>query len=115
MVWAVLEEVCIPQEAQHGMGWATGERNIVFYADDGRIAGRDHEWVQDALTVTVSMRQWMGMEKNPEKTKAVVCNPGFIWGKWVELAEKRRAMGEGATFRERKKTRVICSACGVTV
>ena len=35
--------VFIPQEAQHGMEWAAGERNIVLYADDGRIAGRDHE------------------------------------------------------------------------
>ena len=27
---AVLEEVFSPQEAQHGMGWEAGERNLVF-------------------------------------------------------------------------------------
>ena len=27
---AVLEEVCSPQEAQHGMGWEVGENNLFF-------------------------------------------------------------------------------------
>ena len=55
MVWAVLEEVCIPQEAHHGMRWEAGESNVVFYVDDRKIAGRDHEWVQDAVTVMIAM------------------------------------------------------------
>ena len=42
VVWAVMDVVCGPQEAQHGLGWAVGERNLIFYADDGRIAGRYH-------------------------------------------------------------------------
>ena len=49
------------------MVWSAGEINIVFYADDERIAGQDHEWVQDALTATVSMFRRMGLETNPEK------------------------------------------------
>ena len=48
--------------------------------EDGRIAGRDHEWVQNALTVTVAMFRRMGLETNLEKTKLMVCTPGFIWG-----------------------------------
>ena len=44
----------------------------------------------------------------------MVCTPRFIWGKWGELAYKMRATGEGATSRERKKTRVSCTVCGVT-
>ena len=55
VMWAVLEEVFSPQELHHGMEWATGERNLGFYTDYGRIAGRDHEWVQDALTVMIAM------------------------------------------------------------
>ena len=43
VVQAVLEEVCSPREAQHGMGWEAGARNLVFYADGGRMAGRDHK------------------------------------------------------------------------
>ena len=64
VVLAVLEEVCSPQEAHHGMGWAVGERNLVFYADDRSIVGRYHKWVQDALTVTVSMFRRMALKNN---------------------------------------------------
>ena len=55
VVRAVLEVVCGPQEAQENMGWSAGERKLVFYADVGRIAGRDPIWVQDALLATVMM------------------------------------------------------------
>ena len=50
VVRAVLEVVCAPQEAQHGMGWVAGERNLVFYVDAGWISGRYHIQVQYALT-----------------------------------------------------------------
>ena len=52
------------------------------------IAGRDHEWVHDALTVMVAMFLRMGLGDNLEKTKAMVCMPRFIWGKWGETAYK---------------------------
>ena len=51
----VLGVVYGPNEMQQRMGWAAGERNLVFYADDGRIAVRDHIWVQDTLKVTGTM------------------------------------------------------------
>ena len=55
VVQAVLEEACSPQEANNGMGWVVGDRNLIFYADDGRIVGRYHEWLQDALDLMVAM------------------------------------------------------------
>ena len=55
VVRAVLLEVCRPQEAQHGFGWVAGEHNICFYADYGRIAGRNLIWVQAALAAMVRM------------------------------------------------------------
>ena len=39
VVRAVLDVFCGPQEAQHGLGWAAGERNRIFYAYNRRIAG----------------------------------------------------------------------------
>ena len=60
----VLEVVCGPQEARHRMSWVAGERNLVFYMDDGRIAGRYKIWVQDSLTVTVEMFQTLGLDTN---------------------------------------------------
>ena len=37
---AVLDVVCGPQETQHGLFWAAVDRNLVFYAENVRIAGR---------------------------------------------------------------------------
>ena len=91
-----------------------GQGLLFFNADDGRIGGRDHKWVQDALTVTVAMFRRMGLGTNLENTKAMVCTPGFIWGKVGDLAYKRRSTGEGETFIERKKARVSCATCSVT-
>ena len=39
VVRAVMDVVCGPQEAQHGLGWVAGERDLIFYADNNRIAG----------------------------------------------------------------------------
>ena len=61
------------------------------------------------------MFRWVGMETNLDKTKDLVCTPRCIWGKWSEAAYKHRSTGEGATVRERKQARVICTECGVTV
>ena len=75
------------------MGWATGERNLVLYLDARKILGRDHIWVQDALTATVEMFSRVGLYTELEETKALVCTPGYIWGMWTEAAYKRRATG----------------------
>ena len=85
---AVREVVCCPQEAQHGMELAAGERNLMFYSDDKRIAGRYQEWVQDALTVTVAMFRRMGIYDYLKNTKAMVFTPEFIWEKWGYMAYK---------------------------
>ena len=78
VVRAVLDVVCRPQEAQHGLVWAAGDSNLISYADNERIAGQYHEWVQDVLSVTVSMFSRMGLETNLENTKAMICTSGFI-------------------------------------
>ena len=40
-VRSVLDEFCGPQEAYHGMVWATGGYNIILYTNNGSISGRD--------------------------------------------------------------------------
>ena len=64
VVRAVLEVVCGTQEARHGMEWAEGELNLVFYAHDRRTAGRNQFWVQDALTAKVEMFRRVFIETN---------------------------------------------------
>ena len=75
------------------MVWAAGERNLIFYAENGRIVGRDHIWVQDAMSVTVEIFCRMGLETNLEKTKTMVCTPGFIWEEWG--GARIQAAGDG--------------------
>ena len=57
----------------------------------------------------------MGLETNLYKTKAMVCTPGFIWGKVGGVAYKRGATGEVETSIEQKKARVRCAICDVIV
>ena len=45
----------------------------------------------------------------------MICTPGFIWGQQGAEAYKQRATGEGPTFWERKRTRIICEVCGGTM
>ena len=97
------------------MGLAVGDCNLIFYADDGKIAGQDHVWVQDAMSVTVAIFRRMGLETNMEKTNTMVCTPRFIWGEWGDHAYKQQAMREGDTFRERKRLRVSFSKCRVMI
>ena len=62
MVRAILDVFCKPQESEYGLVWSDGERKLIFYTGDGRIAGRDKKWVQDALSMTVSMFRRMGLK-----------------------------------------------------
>ena len=82
VVRAVLDVFCGPQESKHGLGWAAVERNTIFYADNGRIAMWYHEWSQDALSETMGISQRIGLETNLNKSKTMVCMPGYIWGDW---------------------------------
>ena len=75
-MYPILEVVCGPQEAHHVMGWAAGERNLIFYAYNRRIGARDPIWVQDALTVSVAMFKQMGLKTTLEKKKAL-CDLAF--------------------------------------
>ena len=92
-------EVCGPQEAQHGLGWAAVEHNIVLYADDGHIAGRNPIWVQMKLTVVFRMFDRVGIHTNLINIKSMVCTPVFTWGQQVIEAYKRVATRKGGTFR----------------
>ena len=53
VVRTVLLEVCVLQDAQHGLVWAAGDKNKVFYAYGICIAGRIPNWVKMILTAVV--------------------------------------------------------------
>ena len=74
--------VYVPQKSKHGLVWEGGERNVIFYADNGRIVGRYHKWFQDVLSVVVEIFWRMALERNIDKSNTMVCTSGFIWMKW---------------------------------
>ena len=71
--------MCVPQKAHHGFGWSAGKHNIYFYADDGRIAGRNLVWLQKTLTAMVRVFDMVGLQTKLGNTKAMICTLGFIW------------------------------------
>ena len=71
--------------------------------------------MQTSLKKMVRIFEKIVLYTNLNNTKAVICNPGFIWGKQRAEAYKRRATGEGPTFQERKKTWLSCKKCGETM
>ena len=62
--------------AQDGLGGRRAEPGVL--PEGKQIAERYHIRVQDALTVTMAMFGRLGLETNLEKTKALVCTPGYI-------------------------------------
>ena len=115
MVREVLLEVCGLHEAQHGLEWEAGKHNIVLYAYGGYIKGRKPIWVQKTLPALVLMFEIFRLKANLGKTKAMVCNPRFIWLQQREEECKRRETGKGYTLRKRKWKRVSGEVCGETM
>ena len=46
--------------------------------DDGYIASRDTEFLQEALDILVETFKRVGLTTNTKKTQAMVCTPGKI-------------------------------------
>ena len=115
VVRAFLLVVFLPQEANHGFGWSVGEHKICFYADDGKIDGRNPIWINPTLTAMVRMFKRVGFQTNLGKTKEMICTPGFIWVQQGAAAYKSQVTGEGAKYWESKITRVSYVECRGTM
>jgi hypothetical protein len=50
----------------------------IFYVDNGYIASRDAEFLQEALNILVKTFKRVGLATNTKKTQAMVCMPGEI-------------------------------------
>jgi hypothetical protein len=48
----------------------------IFYVDDGYIASRDADFLQEALDILVETFKRVGLATNTKKTQAMVCTPG---------------------------------------
>ena len=85
-----------------------GEQNIVFYANDGHVAGINTIQVYKTLTAMVRMFERVILHMDLGKMKAILCSPRFIRGHRGEAEYNRREKGKDSTLIDRKRTRVIC-------
>ena len=64
VIRAVLLQVFVPQESQHGIGWDMVKKSIFFYADYVQIADRNPIWVQKTLMALVCMFERVAYRQN---------------------------------------------------
>ena len=84
-----------------------------FYVDDGYIASRDAEFLQEALNILVVTFKRTGLTRNTKKTQAKVCTPGKIR---VQLpTDSYKRLREGVAAGEESKRAVVCHVCENTL
>jgi hypothetical protein len=83
----------------------------IFYVDDTHVAARDPVFLQNAINVLVDTFEFVGLETNIAKTRAMICTPGRIR---VQLLSKSyRWMRTGCvTATEWEACIVTCRECG---
>ncbi len=81
----------------------------IFYVDDGYIALRDAEFLQEALNILVETFKRVGLATNTKKTQAMVCTLGKIR---LQLpTDSYRRLREGASAEGGSKRPTVCHVC----
>ena len=80
-----------------------GRMSLLFYANDGAIRSKDHEWLQNLTQYLFDLfRDCTGLKPNTKKTETMSCYLWVIQGRsWME-GYKRRHKGTGDTYSKRK-------------
>ena len=81
----------------------------IFYVNDGCIASKDAEFLQEALDILVETFKRVDLVTNTKKTQAMVSTPGKIR---VQLPmDSYQCLREGVAAGEEGKRAVICHVC----
>ena len=83
----------------------------LFYADDSMLVSSNPQWLQWAFTQLVGLFDSVGLNTNSGKTVSMTFRPCSTTGNRSEEAYGRLMTGEGPTFKERKRERVVCGDC----
>jgi hypothetical protein len=88
----------------------------IFYADDGLLYSTDADKLQQATELMVDLFERMGLQANPDKTKAMVCAPQPTLTRTCSPAYKRR-MGDHSedTYSARKRRLIECDICSTQI
>ena len=85
---------------------------VIFYADDGVVASKDPIWLQLELDMLTGLFDWVGLQTNIRKTVGMVYRPCWVARVLADEAYTRRMKGEGKSFKEQHRERVLCPECG---
>jgi len=87
------------------------ERLIAFYADDGFLASRDPEWLQQAFNLLIPIFEGVGLKTNTTTTKAMNFVPGHIRTPLSDKSYRKRTLQTGLSHRKRQRRAVECPDC----
>ena len=85
----------------------------IFYVDDGYIASKDAEFLQEALNIPVETIKHVSLVTNMKKMQVMVCTPGKI--RVQLLVDSYQRLREGVTTEEEGKRAVVCHMCKDTL
>ena len=100
--------------AAEGYGDAIRLLLAIFYADDGYIASRSEQQLQEALDILVDLFGRVGLRTNVQKTKGMTCVNGTIRTKLSEEVYSNSRVGFH-TNRAWRNRRVDCDVCGLNL
>ncbi len=95
----------------NGIGHQVKDKVVLFCVDDGLLASRDPEWLQQAFNVLVELFERVGLLTNFTKMKVMTCSPGFIRTHVSREAHMRRTNHLEGSYRLQRLRRVSCPEC----
>ena len=71
----------------------------------------DTGWLKSIFYTLTGLFDWVGLQTKVRKTVGMVCKLFHAVGVRSDEAYTRRMMGEGRSFKERQRERVLCPEC----
>jgi hypothetical protein len=88
---------------------------LLFYADDGLLAGTDTQQVQESLDIITKGFLSVGLKMNATKTEYMTMEGGKRVVRLSNEAYERQCTGRGKTHRQKLLEKVTCELCGTKV
>ena len=85
--------------------------NIIFYADDGKLAGPIPQHLQQSLNIISDLFKRLGLLMNASKSFAMICKGRTITHTLSDDAYARMTTGIGPDYRTRQRKRIFCPHC----
>jgi hypothetical protein len=79
---------------------------VVFYVDNGYIASRNTEFLQEALDILLETFKQFSLAMNTKKTQAMICTMGKI--RVQLLTDSYKHMHEGVAAGEESRRAMVC-------